>query len=145
MLALPRKKLQQIEKIEFGSLRQTTPIGGRRGFDRGRPIDRYYIENFLRRHADDIRGRVLEFHGNSYTKKIGGNRVTKSDVLNVEEHNPKSTFVGDLATAHHVPANAFDCIVMTQVLQTVRCVSSRNAAPSAKAQRSSSARSAESM
>ena len=62
---------------------------------------------------------MLEFHGYSYTRLLGGSRVTKSDVLNVEESNPKSTFVGDLATAHHLPTDAFDCIIMTQVLQFV--------------------------
>jgi len=108
-----------LTSVEFGSFRRLTPISRSWGSDRGQPIDRRYIENFLRHHADDIRGRVLEFHGNSYTRLFGGNSVTKSDVLNVEEGNPKSTFVGDLATAHHLPADAFDCIIMTQVLQFV--------------------------
>jgi SAM-dependent methyltransferase len=105
--------------VEFGSFRRLTPISRLWGSDRGQPIDRRYIENFLKRHAGDMRGRVLEFHGNSYTRLLGGSRVTKSDVLNVEEGNPKSTFVGDLATAHHLPTDAFDCIIMTQVLQFV--------------------------
>jgi SAM-dependent methyltransferase len=107
-------------QIQFGSFRRLTPISRFWGSDwGGQPVDRRYIENFLKRHADDIRGRVLEFHNNSYTRIFGGSRVTKSDVLNVEEGNPKSTFVGDLATAHHLPADAFDCIIMTQVLQFV--------------------------
>jgi SAM-dependent methyltransferase len=105
--------------VQFGSFRRVTPISRSWGSDRGRPVDRRYIENFLKRNADDIRGRVLEFHNNSYTRLFGGNRVTKSDVLNVEEGNPKSTFVGDLASAHHLPIDAFDCIIMTQVLQFV--------------------------
>ena len=105
--------------IEFGSFRRLNPISRLWGSDRGQPIDRRYIDNFLKAHTGDIRGRVLEFHGDSYTRLLGGSRVTKSDVLNVEEGNPKSTFVGDLATAHHLPTDAFDCIIMTQVLQYV--------------------------
>ncbi len=105
--------------VEFGNFRCLTPISRLWGYDRGQPIDRRYIENFLERHAGDIRGRVLEFHSNSYTRLLGGNRVTKSDVLNVEEGNPNSTFIGDLAAAHHLPTSAFDCIIMTQVLQYV--------------------------
>src|SRR5712671_6212909 len=105
--------------VRFGSFRRLTPISRLWGSDRGEPVDRYYIQNFLERHADDIHGRVLEFHNNSYTRLLGGKRVTRSDVLNIEEGNPKSTFVGDLATAHHLPADAFDCIIMTQVLQFV--------------------------
>jgi hypothetical protein len=71
--------------VEFGSFRRLTPISRLWGSDRGQPIDRRYIENFLKRHAGDMRGRVLEFHGNSYTRLLGGSRVTESDVLNVEE------------------------------------------------------------
>jgi SAM-dependent methyltransferase len=66
-----------------------------------------------------VSGRVLEFYDNSYTVLLGGERVTRSDVLNVEERNPSSTFVGDLATTDHLPRDAFDCIIMTQVLQYV--------------------------
>ena len=71
--------------VQFGSFRRVTPISRSWGSDRGRPVDRRYIENFLKRHAGDMRGRVLEFHGNSYTRLLGGSRVTESDVLNVEE------------------------------------------------------------
>ena len=39
--------------------------------------------------------------------------------LTPKKSNPKSTFVGDLATAPHLPADAFDCIIMTPVLQYV--------------------------
>src|SRR5690349_22309374 len=38
----------------------TRPLSQSWGFDRGTPIDRYFIESFLARHADAIRGRVLE-------------------------------------------------------------------------------------
>jgi hypothetical protein len=62
---------------------------------------------------------VLEFYGNCYTRLLGGSGVTKSDVPNVEESNPKSTLVGDLATGDHLLKDAFDCIIMIQVLQHV--------------------------
>src|SRR5215210_7162112 len=53
----------------FGSLRRVTPLSRYFGFDRGLPIDRYYIENFLARQAEDIHGRVLEIGDNSYTQR----------------------------------------------------------------------------
>jgi len=46
------------------------PISKVFGFDRGTPIDRYYIENFLSQHRNDIHGIVLEIGDNTYTKKI---------------------------------------------------------------------------
>jgi SAM-dependent methyltransferase len=95
------------------------PVSNAFGFDRGQPIDRYYIERFLAHHAKDIQGRVLEIEDNSYTLKYGGNRVKISDVLHVQEGNPQATIVADLTHADHIPSDAFDCIIFTQTLQYI--------------------------
>jgi SAM-dependent methyltransferase len=105
--------------VQFGELRRKTPISRHFGYDRGLPIDRYYIEDFLGRNAADIRGRVLEIGDNTYTRKFGGRSVTMSDVLHVKEGNPIATFVGDLTTADHLPTAAFDCVILTQTLQLI--------------------------
>lgn len=105
--------------VRFGSLRRVTPISRRWGMDRGRPLDRYYIENFLERHRMDVRGRVLEVGDPTYTLRYGGERVTRSDVLHVTEGNPVATIIGDLASADHIPSDAFDCIILTQTLQLI--------------------------
>src|SRR5262249_28789247 len=89
------------------------------GKDRGLPIDRYYIERFLAAHAPDIRGRVLEVGYDIYTRKFGGDRVTRCDVLHVTQDNPKATIVADLTCADHIPPNTFDCIILTQTLQFI--------------------------
>lgn len=96
-----------------------TPVSRAFGYDRGRPVDRYYIESFLARQAADIRGRVLEIGDDSYTRQFGGGRVTRSDVLHVAAGNPKATIVADLTSADHIPSDSFDCIVLTQTLQLV--------------------------
>jgi len=103
----------------MGNLRRLTPISRSFGFDRGRPIDRYYIENFLAQHAGDIQGRVLEVADNSYTRAFGGERVTQSDVLDVVQDNPQATLIADLACADGIPSDAFDCIILTQTLQYI--------------------------
>ena len=108
-----------VGKIQFGSLRRLTPISREFGYDRGLPIDRYYVENFLARQADDIQGRALEIGDNSYTRKFGGDRVTHSDVLHVKEGNPDATIVGDLTNADNIPSNTFDCLVLTQTLHLI--------------------------
>lgn len=101
----------------FGNLRRLVPI--RFGYDRGLPIDRYYIENFLARQAHDIRGHVLEIGDDAYTRRFGGDRVTARDVLHVTGGNPAATIVADLTCANHIPSATFDCIILTQTLQFI--------------------------
>lgn len=108
-----------VGRVRFGSLRRLTPISRVFGFDRGLCIDRYYIEQFLSAHAQDIQGHVLEIGDDTYTQRFGHNRVTKSDVLHVTEGNPKATLVADLTCAEHIPADTFDCIIFTQTLQFI--------------------------
>jgi SAM-dependent methyltransferase len=93
------------------------------GFDRGTPIDRYYIEAFLEANAHAIRGRVLEVGDASYTRLFGGKRVSQSDVLHATAGNSKATLVGDLASGDGIPVDAFDCIILTQVLPFIYDVS----------------------
>ena len=104
------------EPLRFGSLRRVTPISRSFGLDRGWPIDRYYIEAFLERHENDIRGRVLEAGGLvSYTKKYGSDRVSQADVLYPKDGFPDATVVGNLESGVGIPRDAFDCIILTQV------------------------------
>lgn len=108
-----------VGRVNFGSLRRLTPISLEFGYDRGLPIDRYYIESFLARQANDIRGRVLEIGDDCYTRQFGGDRVTTRNVLHIKEGNPLATFVGDLTNADHIPSDAFDCFILTQTLHLV--------------------------
>jgi SAM-dependent methyltransferase len=110
-LLLPLRRVRN-----FDRLRRVTPIDRDYGDNRGQCIDRYYIERFLAAHAPDIHGRVLEIQDNYYTYRFGGNRVTKSDVLDILESNPKATIVADLNCANHIPSVTFDCIICPQTL-----------------------------
>ena len=109
------------------------------GFDRGLPIDRYYVEHFLRRLAYQpdygvgaIRGRVLEVGGSEYATKFGcpieaegspANRITQLDVLHRDRSNPEATVVGDLTRVEDFEAGGYDCVICTQTLQVVFDVS----------------------
>jgi len=115
-------KLQSIPvgKVDFGSLNRLTPISPIFGIDRDLvSVERYYIEDFLRTHQNDISGRVLEMGQPLYTTKFGGDDVIMSDVLNYVPGNPEATIVADLTDAPHIPDNTFDCIVITQTLQMI--------------------------
>lgn len=105
--------------VRLGSLNRVTPISRDWGFDRGNPVDRYYIEAFLDERSTDIRGRVLEVSDNVYTRRIGGDRVTTGHVLDVSDTNPKATVIADLTDADHLASNTFDCVIVTQTLQLI--------------------------
>lgn len=106
-------------KVNAGDLKRLTPFSLEFGYDRGGPVDRYYIENFLQKNAKLIKGRVLEIGDNYYTTTYGGANVTKSDVLHVDNTNPAATFTGDLSHAPFIPSDSFDCIVLTQTLHLI--------------------------
>jgi SAM-dependent methyltransferase len=97
----------------LGVLWQRRPISDRFGFDRGRPVDRYYIEGFLARHgrpSGDIRGHVLEVGDDEYTRAFGAG-VEKVDVLSYDP-TPEATVVDGA----NLPSNTFDCVICTQTL-----------------------------
>jgi glycosyltransferase involved in cell wall biosynthesis len=122
LLTSPR--VPRLGRVRFGDLHRVTPISQCFGFDRGLPVDRYYIERFLARNASQIVGRVLEVGDDSYTRRFGGPRVTRSDVLHVRAGNPRATLIGDLTDPDVLPENAFDCIILTQTLQLIEDVHS---------------------
>ncbi len=108
-----------VGQVRLGDLRRLTPISRVFGFDRGKPVDRYYIENFLARNSSDIRGRVMEVGDDSYTRRFGGDRVERRDVLHISEGHPQATIVADLASADHIPSDSFDCLILTQTLHLI--------------------------
>jgi hypothetical protein len=57
------------------------PASERFGYERGTPIDRFYIDQFLEGQRHLIRGRTLEIAGNNYTLKFG-----PADVQSLELH-----------------------------------------------------------
>ena len=105
--------------VALGDLRRLEPFSREFGFDRGLPVDRYYIEGFLESHASDVRGRVLEVGDNEYLLRYGGDRVTQPDVLNIHDCGGNTTIVSDLETGRGIPDEAFDCLVITQTLQLI--------------------------
>lgn len=95
------------------------PLSERWGSDRGVAVHRRYITDFLEAHAQDVRGHVLEFNDPGYTREVGGGRVTKSDVVHIDDSNPQATIVADLTRPNAVPSDTFDCVIATHVLHVI--------------------------
>lgn len=113
-----RKYSPPVGAVRFGDLRRTTPICRGYGYERGRPIDRYYIENFLRSEGPRITGNVLEIGETTYTQAFGQG-VVKMDMLHVNEGVEGATYVDDLSDGSTLPSNAFDCVILTQTLHLI--------------------------
>lgn len=109
----------EVGKVSFGHLRRLKPISSGWGFDRGTPIDRYYIEKFLNNNKQFIKGNVLEIGDNYYTTKYGDDRVVKSDIFHFDESNKDATIIGDISNADNIESDRFDCIIFTQTLQLI--------------------------
>lgn len=108
-----------VGQVNWGDLRRTAPISADWGFDRGKPVDRVYIEAFMTRHASDVCGRVCEMANRDYTLYFGGGRVTRSDVLDIDAKNPLATVIADLTAPGGLPENVFDCFILTQTISYI--------------------------
>ena len=100
----------------MGDLHRKTPFSPTWGVERGRPLDRHYIEAFLQSHQEDICGRVLEVKDAGYTKMFGAAKVTQSDVVDVDRANTSATIYADLTSAPEIPSETYDCFICTQTL-----------------------------
>lgn len=89
------------------------------GLDRGTPIDRHYIEGFLREHQGLIRGCTLEVGELRYTTTLGGSRVENAEVLLTAADGQAHTVAGDLTDPATLPDRRSDCFVCTQTLNFI--------------------------
>lgn len=108
-----------VGQVDFGDFKRVVPFTRSFGYHRGQPIDRYYINQFLSKYAGDIVGHVVEVGDDRYTKRFGGERVTRSDVLDQAHPDSSPTIIADLTKADHIQSNSFDCIIITQTLQLI--------------------------
>jgi SAM-dependent methyltransferase len=114
-----RRRLTRLNRPSWGDLRRREPFSSYYGFDRGTPVDRFYIERFLAEHAGDIRGNVLEVGNARYARTFRDAAPTRIEIVDVDPTNVEATIVADLSEANSLPADRFDCFILTQTLQLV--------------------------
>lgn len=95
------------------------PISTKFGFDRGTPVDRFYIESFLKENAGKIKGDCLEIHDTNYTKKFGAKNVTRADALDFDVNNKQANIHGDLRNLSTIASNSYDTIILTHTLGVI--------------------------
>ncbi len=114
-----QKQVRHLRALARLQLKGAQSVSTQFGYDRGQPLDRYYIERFLSDHSPSICGRVLEIKNSHYTKRFGGDRVSQSDVLHPDAAWPEATLHGNLTDPSAFEANQFDCVILTQTLHLI--------------------------
>lgn len=115
----PIRRWRGRRAIGSGQFNRSRPLSVEYGYDRGTPVDRHYIDRFLEGNARHIRGRVLEVGDDSYSRRFGGERVVRQDVLHLRSGQSKATIFGDLSNPGTLPSAAFDCVILTQTLHLI--------------------------
>jgi hypothetical protein len=103
----------------WGNLRRTSPFSANYGFERGTPVDRFYLERFLMKNQHFISGKILEIQASSYTRRFGHQIVEAHSVDINGEMNP--TFLCDLAECDRViPSDYYDCFLLPNTVSYLR-------------------------
>ncbi|MCM1038077.1 MAG: class I SAM-dependent methyltransferase [Ruminococcus sp.] len=110
-----RKQNHMIEKIAD---MPTVPASRLFGTERGKPIDRYYIEMFLDNHKKWIRGDSLEIAETTYSVKYGEDRLKNAYMLHVDGWG-ENALKGNLETGEGIEENRFDTVIITQTLMFI--------------------------
>jgi SAM-dependent methyltransferase len=117
-----RRALQALVRsrsaVQFADPLRTEPVSRTFGLDRGTPIDRVYIGQFLDAHRSAIRGNVLEVGAATYTRAFGTG-VSRSTVLNVRAGDAATTLQADLTDPRTLPEASEDCVICTQTLNMI--------------------------
>ena len=104
--------------VLWGHFRRLEPFSDQYGYDRGTPIDRKLIADFLKSRSSDIKGHVLEVREESYAR-LFGKGVTQISVLDIDPLNDRANVMADLSERGSLPKERFDCAIVTQTLQYV--------------------------
>lgn len=114
-LQILKRNLSRPRGIDFESV---YPVSDLFGDGRGTPVDRFYIDGFIRTNRHRITGRVLEVAEDTYSRQFGSG-VDSIDVLHYEEGTPGATLIGDLSVPATLPEDRFDCFICTQTIHVI--------------------------
>ena len=107
------------DEFDWGDFRRTDPVSRDWGYDRGMPVDRRHIDDFLSAHSSDVRGNVLEVQEDDFTLAYGGRRALHHDILDISSQNQRATILADLRFAPEISSDTYDCIILTQTLHVI--------------------------
>lgn len=101
--------------VEFGDFKRFWPFSHQFGFDRGGPVDRYYLKKFVQAIHPKVRGRCLEIGGS-----LGNNRSYQfavDEFRTLDLPAVGDDLVGDAADPQLFDQGSWDSIVAFHVLE----------------------------
>jgi peptidoglycan/xylan/chitin deacetylase (PgdA/CDA1 family)/SAM-dependent methyltransferase len=101
-----------------GDLFRAAPINRNWGMGRGIALDRPFIEQFIETHTGDVYGRVLEIKQPEYASRFA-RPGAQIDILDIDPANGAANIIDDLQSCAQIADNAYDCLILTQVLQLI--------------------------
>jgi SAM-dependent methyltransferase len=107
------------ELPRWGNLRRTQPFSATYGFERGTPIDRYYLHQFFVRHGKLITGDVLEVQTTSTTERYG-TAVKRADTFDIVPDFAPTYLCDFTAAPSPIPDRAYDCVLLPNTLPHFR-------------------------
>ena len=108
-----------LRRYLFKYLLPLNPVSREFGYERGTPLDRYYIDHFFEKHRDSIRGDVLEVGDSTYTDRFSA-QVKSTAILHYEkEVSGYATIVGDMEHPETLPRDRFDCFICPQTFHFI--------------------------
>ena len=112
-----REAFGMYKKVYFNDFTRVDPVSSVFGCDRGTPIDRYYIENFLDENRHFIKGRIIEIAEDRYSRLFANHDAQEKpifDTLHFDGTEGETTIIGDLSVPSTLPENRYDCFICTQ-------------------------------
>jgi SAM-dependent methyltransferase len=106
-----RQASSPLGQIDFGDLWQLQPLG-QETRNSAQPVERYYIEQFVRRHTRALHGRVLEIRNDHYTSVVAGRDLTVTS-LALTDDTELIHWLADVEDGN------YDTLLLVQVLQLV--------------------------
>jgi SAM-dependent methyltransferase len=102
---------------QFGLYQELQPYSRDFGFHLGTPIDRFYINSFVKSYKNDIQGTVYEIGDDQYSKRYA-QKNSRIIILN-ENNRHKLSVQVDLNGKNPHIYNTADCVILTQTLNFV--------------------------
>ncbi len=116
MFNIKQNFVRLIKPLSRDFLNSADPVSRDFGFSRGTPIDRYYIDEHIKKYKKYITGNVIEIGDNLYTRQFGKN-IKNSDILTYDNKTQaQNLIIGDLTKYNTLPPSKYDCFVCTQTL-----------------------------